>query len=124
MLNICIICSAKSREVCDGVVELFGSNSNVGIYHPFVNQSGSLYDIQKRYLQKIEAADLIIAIPKYSYTDESCEASDEYTKLISCFGESTSYEMAFARHIDKPVMIWREGSFPIIDNPSKGEHKC
>lgn len=125
MLNICIVCSVtSSRDVCERIVELFGSNADVAIYHPFLNQSGSLYEIQKRYLQKIEAADLIIAIPKTSYTDENCEASDEYTRLNSYFGESTSYEIAFAQHIGKPVVLWGWGSFLTVDNQSKGKRKC
>lgn len=108
-MKITIVCSLSSIEICDGVVKILESQG-VDVSHPFEDQIGSLYRIQRIYLKKIEEADIVLAIPKTTCMNEAC--SDEAkTEIISVFGESTSYEIAYARHIGKPVIIWGEGAF-------------
>ena len=59
-----------------------------------------LVDIQGTWIEKIEKADLIVAIPK----DVALTAYGD-NKYILEFGESTSYEMAIARRFNKPILF-------------------
>ena len=63
-------------------------------------QKKPLVDIQRTWIEKIEKADLIVAIPK----DVALTAHGD-DKYILEFGESTSYEMAIARRFDKPILF-------------------
>lgn len=63
-------------------------------------QKEPLVDIQGTWIEKIEKADLIIAIPKCV----SLTANGD-NKYILEFGESTSYEMAIARRFNKPILF-------------------
>ena len=63
-------------------------------------QKEPLVDIQRTWIEKIEEADLIIAIPK----DVALTAHGD-NKYILEFGESTSYEMAIARRFNKPILF-------------------
>ena len=57
-------------------------------------------DIQRTWIEKIEEADLIIAVPK----DVALTANGDSTYILE-FGESTSYEMAIARRFNKPILF-------------------
>ena len=59
-----------------------------------------LVDIQRTWIEKIEEADLIIAMPK----SVSLTANGDSTYVLE-FGESTSYEMAIARRFNKPILF-------------------
>lgn len=59
-----------------------------------------LIDIQRTWIEKIEEAGLIIAIPK----SVSLTANGD-SKYVLEFGESTSYEMAIARRFNKPILF-------------------
>ena len=59
-------------------------------------QKEPLVNIQRTWIEKIEEADLIIAIPK------SVSLAANY---VLEFGESTSYEMAIARRFNKPILF-------------------
>lgn len=59
-----------------------------------------LIDIQKTWIEKIEEANLVIAIPKDVYL-----TANGSSKYILEFGESTSYEMAIARRFNKPILF-------------------
>ena len=59
-----------------------------------------LIDIQRTWIEKIEEADLIIAIPK----SVSLTVNGD-SKYVLEFGESTSYEMAIARRFNKPILF-------------------
>ena len=63
-------------------------------------QKEPLVDIQGTWIEKIEKADLIVAIPK----DVALTAHGG-NKYILEFGESTSYEMAIARRFNKPIFF-------------------
>jgi hypothetical protein len=59
-----------------------------------------LVDIQRTWIEKIEEADLIIAIPK----NVAMTANGD-SKYVLEFGESTSYEMAIARRFNKTILF-------------------
>lgn len=59
-----------------------------------------LIDIQRTWIEKIEEADLIIAIPK-----SVAMTANGDSKYVLEFGESTSYEMAIARRFNKPILF-------------------
>lgn len=63
-------------------------------------QKDPLVDIQITWIEKIEEADLIIAIPK----NVALTANGD-SKYVLEFGESTSYEMAIARRFNKPILF-------------------
>lgn len=63
-------------------------------------QKDPLVDIQRTWIEKIEKADLIVAVPK----DVALTANGD-SKYILEFGESTSYEMAIARKFNKPILF-------------------
>ena len=63
-------------------------------------QKEPLVDIQRTWIEKIEEADLIIAVPK----DVALTANGD-SKYILEFGESTSYETAIARRFNKPILF-------------------
>ena len=63
-------------------------------------QKEPLVDIQRTWIEKIEEADLIIAIPK-----SVAMTANGDSKYILEFGESTSYEMAIARRFNKPILF-------------------
>lgn len=63
-------------------------------------QKEPLVDIQRTWIEKIEEADLIVAVPK----DVALTANGD-NKYILEFGESTSYEMAIARRFNKPILF-------------------
>ena len=63
-------------------------------------QKEPLVEIQGTWIEKIEKADLIVAIPK----DVALTAHGD-NKYILEFGESTSYEMAIARRFNKPILF-------------------
>ena len=59
-----------------------------------------LIDIQRTWIEKIEEADLIIAIPK-----SVAMTANGDSKYVLEFGESTSYEMAIARRFNKQILF-------------------
>lgn len=63
-------------------------------------QKKPLVDIQSTWIEKIEEADLIVAVPK----DVALTANGD-SKYILEFVESTSYEMAIARKFNKPILF-------------------
>lgn len=63
-------------------------------------QKEPLVNIQRTWIEKIEEADLIVAVPK----DVALTANGD-SKYILEFGESTSYEMAIARRFNKPILF-------------------
>ena len=63
-------------------------------------QKEPLVDIQRTWIEKIEEADLIVAVPK----NVALTANGD-NKYILEFGESTSYEMAIARRFNKPILF-------------------
>ena len=63
-------------------------------------QKEPLVDIRGTWIEKIEEADLIVAVPK----DVALTANGD-SKYILEFGESTSYEMAIARRFNKPILF-------------------
>lgn len=64
-------------------------------------QEMSLFSIQSLWIEKIEEADLIVAIPKnLKLVDNG--SSD----IVMTFGESTSYEMSIALSKNKRIIFW------------------
>ena len=73
-------------------------------------QKEPLESIQRMWIEKIEEADLIVAVPK----DVTLIANKDGKYLLEFggdskyalgFGESTSYEMAIARRFNKPILF-------------------
>ena len=62
-MNICIVCSLNSKEECQNTKE-FLEKFGFEVMTPFDDQSGTLLDIQRRYLTRIDQADLVLVIPK------------------------------------------------------------
>lgn len=56
---------------------------------------------QFTWIEKIEEADLVVAIPKYTKI-----LGGGQTKHVLEFGESTSYELAIALRFNKQIIIW------------------
>lgn len=63
-------------------------------------QSKPLIEIQKEWYEKIEEADLIVAIPKAVLLDGHGKSN-----FVLEFGESTSYEMAIASKLKKKIIF-------------------
>ena len=63
-------------------------------------QKKPLVDIQSTWIEKIEEADLIVAVPK----DVALTTNGDSNYILE-FGESTSYEMAIARKFNKPILF-------------------
>lgn len=101
-MNICIICSLKCEDECKKTKDVL-INMGFDVVTPFDNQHGSLFNIQLNYLHRIGQADIVLAIPK--------EIDAQGQDWVSVFGESTTYELAYAIHIGKPVIF---GVLPFI----------
>lgn len=98
---VTIIGSLTKKKEMDDVKSLFEKCGAI------VNSPGDpelqkepLVDIQRTWIEKIEEADLIIAVPK----SVSLTANGD-SKYVLEFGESTSYEMAIARRFNKPILF-------------------
>lgn len=73
-------------------------------------QKEPLENIQRMWIERIEEADLIVAVPKDVTLIPNRD--DKYllefggdSKYALEFGESTSYEIAIARRFDKPILF-------------------
>lgn len=108
-MKVVIIGSLSCKHVIETVEtfckDVLGADN---IITPFKCKSGSLLRMQKSYIQYIEDCDLVIAVPKYSVTEESLE-DNNHTYIKECFGESTSYEIAMALYLKKNILIWGGG---------------
>ena len=103
-MKVTIICSLKCEEKCRQAVDFFENLGVDEVYYPFVHQEDSLLEIQMKYLGEIVEADLIVAIPK----DEDLGVKINDGSMIGeYFGESTSYELAYAMRMNKQIIIWR-----------------
>lgn len=108
-----IICSTSvSNYDCAKAVGIFKA-LDFEVFDPFKNNERnalkSLLEIQKEYLEEIDKCDLVIAISKKSELAAIEDTSDGITSIIENFGESVSYELAYARHIGKPIIIYDGG---------------
>lgn len=63
-------------------------------------QKEPLVAIQRTWIEKIEEADLIVAVPK----GVAMTANGD-SKYVLEFGESTSYEMAIAKRFNKVILF-------------------
>lgn len=99
-----IICSTSQKSECMEVVKFFESVMDMNVICPFTEVANSLYYIMENYLNFIDNADLIVAIPKKF----ALSCSDEYIYSVFnlLFGESCTYELAYAAHIGKPIVFW------------------
>ena len=105
-MNVCIICSLKNEEQCMDAVNIL-ETIGMNVWHPFMHQNGEpLYLTYSNYLKRIDMADLVLALPK-TVSFHSCQTNS----LELDFGESTTYEMAYANHAGKPVIF---GLMPFI----------
>lgn len=105
-MNIVVIGSlsrdAAILEVKSYFKGLSTTSSEINVVTPMDKQGGPLLAIQEEYVDKIAAADLVIAVPKGG----ASMSADVGTSIEYNFGESTSYEMAIARHFHIPILIW------------------
>lgn len=110
--KVVIICSLSCKDTCEEAAKLF-EDLGMDVVSPLKVQNDSLYFLQIRYLKEIESADLVVAIPKI------CSPLSELpgrTVVTSEFGESTSYELAYANHIGKRIIFWGQVSKIIASN--------
>ena len=68
------------------------------IHTPMDDQNGSLYAIQRKFIEKIAEADIVFVVPK-ALKDKS----GYWTPINLVIGESTSYELAIANYLNKFV---------------------
>ena len=66
-------------------------------------KSITLIEKQFEWIEKIEEADLVVAIQKNIHM-----SSRPKTEYVFEFGESTSYEMAIALRFKKQIVFWQE----------------
>lgn len=60
-----------------------------------------LLEKQEEWIEKIRMADLVVVIPKKKVMmkqDDDC--------FVHTLGESTSYEVAIAKHFGKTIVLW------------------
>lgn len=103
------IIGSTSSEVCREWIEqaiLFSRNvlDAKVVHHPLDEnlQSFSLLGIQSKYISFIDQADLVIVCPKSIHGETNGGVDQTYR-----IGESTTYEMATAKFLGKPILIWR-----------------
>lgn len=73
-------------------------------------QKEPLENIQRMWIERIEEADLIVAVPKDVTLMPNRDGKyilgfDGDSKYALEFGESTSYEIAIARRFNKPILF-------------------
>lgn len=91
-------CMSKMKE-CKNYWERFGHKVNCPCDDG--RDSMALITKQSTWIEKIEEADLIVAIPK-----EIKMQGHGASTYVQEFGESTSYEMAIALRFKKQIVIW------------------
>lgn len=104
---VTIIGSLTKKKEMDEIKAFWERNGAV------VNSPGDpkvLENIQRMWIERIEVADLIVAMPKD--VTLILDRDDKYllefsgdSKYLLEFGESTSYEMAIARRFNKPILF-------------------
>lgn len=105
-MEITVIGSVKQMEVINNVAEYF-RQFHIKVNTPSDQNDRSLLTKQEHCIMDIGASDLVIAIPK-SITEKTGKDIPR-TILELEFGESTSYEIAIARKLGIPVIIWEKG---------------
>lgn len=95
------------RILKEKIPEIYGNRDNLTIHSPLDNQDGELVDIQRAFIDKLAAADVIVAISK---------PNDECPWKFT-FGESTSYELALADYFKKKVVY-------VLSSKNYGELAC
>ena len=126
-MKICIICSLSKEEECQKTTEVL-KTMGFDVVNPFMFQEEySLYSIQKEYLNQIESCDIVLAIPKYlvynssSGTPQKHRITEDFTVMDFIVGESTSYEIAYARKIGKPIIF---GMLPFVEEKEVINNVC
>ena len=107
--RVCIVCSISQKPICDHVRDYF-EFLDFEVDTPFDDREGSLYERQNRYYKKIDRANLLVVIPKEACLLQDCDGNG--TDVQFKVGESVSYEIAIARRLHIPVIIWGETMFP------------
>lgn len=110
MMKITVIGSLSQAEIMKEISQWLEMQGNLVRTPADDNiQENALLNIQSLWIENIRKCDMIVAIPK------SCEVDPEAEKTVLgyTFGESTSYELAIAMSMNKPIMVWskieREG---------------
>lgn len=86
-----VVCGSYSKmDVMEDIVDRFGGYDNIDVIIPDPDFEGTLLDKRLEWLRMMDSADIIIGIKKAMLTNND-------------YGESTSYEMAYAIHTGK---IW------------------
>lgn len=107
---VTILSSLKNQEKIDEVFEFANTVLRAEkIFYPEPENGNinkhTIFCLDKRFLGYIDRSDLVIAIPKNIF---NLVPSDAYVlDPIIEFGESVTYEMAYSKHIGKPLLIWR-----------------
>lgn len=102
VVTICGSYSKKDEMLkCKEYFERFGHKVNCP-FNPY-RVKAPLITKQAEWIEKIEEADLVVAIAKDLVVSDGEEGGTLYGMK---FGESTSYEMAIAMKLKKQIMIW------------------
>lgn len=96
---IIVIGSVKVSEINIRTVAKYFEDFGHVVYTPLDEETKHLplIAIQRLYIDKIKASDLIVVVPKKNIL---------YDVEI---GESTSYEIAMAKYFGKPIVYWQAG---------------
>ena len=114
-MTICIVCSLSVEEECRKTTEILNL-LGFDVVTPFgIQESQSLYLIQKQYLNIIESCDIVLVLPKYfvhNNSEQRHRVTEDYSIMDFVVGESVSYEIAYARKIGKPIIF---GMLPFVE---------
>lgn len=120
--RVCIVCSTSQKDICDHVRDYF-EFLGFDVDDPFDDRDGSLYERQNKYYKKIDRANLLVVIPKEAWLLQKCENGTAPQLKV---GESVSYEIAIAKRLKVPIVVWGETIFPDfeIENKEVTENEC
>lgn len=105
-MKVVIIGSLKeSQNKIKIIADYFESNDDIVIDPITINEfADSTFEAQLRYISEIMECDLVVAVSKNGNNFQD-EGVDGNTTVTYKFGESTTYELALAKKLDKKILI-------------------
>lgn len=88
--KVCILASLSQQSDIEEAVKHYKSHGAL-VDYPMKQPYKTLLEIDLDYMYRIASADKIVAVSKHD----------------GSFGESVTYEMAFAKFLGKDVGVWR-----------------
>lgn len=117
----------KMEKIRDDIYKYMGDTYNgYNVFIDIPNTELTMFAAQFRYIDAIEAADIVLILPKEITWDNRLYFNQKSLRILDIYpfnlpigihdfeyhdhegitiGESTSYVMAIARHFNKPVYI-------------------